>query len=192
MSHTLRPRRPPLGLRLGVLGLAFGCAAGWAFGCDLETNTHYGPHSGLSKGNLPTPPAPSLDAGDAAALCNGQGPIDSGTCAVSYSKDIWPMMSAAGTWKCADAKCHGGTSYTPQIADPDEAYLTLTSYMIGGKPYFNPCSTSSTDSSFLCNVQGSCGSLQMPAQDNTLATGPMSPTDMTTVQTWVECGAPKN
>jgi len=159
--------------------------------CDIEADTKYGPHSGLSKDNLPNPPPQEAGAIDASGLCNGQGPIDAGPCTVSYTNDIWPKMS--GTWHCTDAKCHGGTAYQPQLADQDNAYLNLLAYMISGKPYINPCSTDPDASTFVCNViSPACGAAQMPFPDNTLGSGPMSSGDIGTVTTWVQCGAPKN
>ena len=69
----------------------------------------------------------------------------------------------------------------------------LLNYMISGRPYFNPCSTDSDASSFVCNISNpACGQAQMPFPDNTLGSGPMSGSDLSSVTTWVQCGAPKN
>jgi hypothetical protein len=180
-----------VGVRATVVASVLVLPLGALVACDLQADTKYGPHSGLSKDNLPTPPPAEAGAIDAAGLCNGQGPIDAGACSVSYTNDIWPKMS--GTWHCTDAKCHGGTSYQPQLADPDNAYLNLLGYTISGKPYVNPCSTDPDASAFVCNiVSPACGTGQMPFPDNTLGSGPMSSGDVGTVTTWVQCGAPKN
>jgi len=176
--------------------LAFGVVVAASVGgvlaaCDLEVDTKYGPHSGLQKGNLPTAPPSEAGIGGDGGLACGK-PVDAGTCTVSYSGDIWPKMQ--GTWHCSDAKCHGATTYQPNGLDnPDDAYNVLLNYMISGKPYFNPCSTDPDASSFVCNISNpACGQAQMPFPDNTLGSGPMSGSDLSTVTVWVQCGAPKN
>jgi hypothetical protein len=159
--------------------------------CDLEVDTKYGPHSGLSKNNLPTPPpSDAAPGGDGGLTCGT--PVDAGTCSVTYSADIWPKMQ--GTWHCSDAKCHGANANAPFGMDTaDDAYNVLLNYNIGTKPYFNPCSIDPDASAFVCNVSNpNCGTAQMPFPDNTLGSGPMSGSDLTTVTTWVQCGAPKN
>jgi len=160
--------------------------------CDLEPDTKYGPHSGLSKSNLPVPPAGEGGSGEAGVVCDGGVP-DAGACTVSFSKDIWGKMST--TWHCSDASCHGGNSIAPYMLDnASDAYTNLTAYMIGTKPYFNPCSTDPDASAFVCNVStpSTCGSAQMPFTNPTLGSGPMSTTDLGLVTTWVQCGAPNN
>jgi hypothetical protein len=157
--------------------------------CDLETDTNYGPHSGLSKTNLPNPPPVEGGSTDGGLLCGT--PVDAGTCAVSYSTQIWANMQT--TWHCSDAMCHGGTSYQPQLDSAGDAYMNLMAYMIASKPYINPCSTDPDASAFLCNIQNPfCGEAQMPFPNNTLGSGPMSAGDVSLVQTWVACGAPNN
>jgi hypothetical protein len=158
--------------------------------CDLETNTSFGPHSGLSKGNLPNPPPEEAGtSSDGGASCGTV--VDAGACSVSYATDIWPKMQ--GTWHCSDAKCHGGTSYQPQLDSASDAYNAMMNYKIGTKPYINPCSIDPDASAFVCNIQSPpCGAAQMPFPDNTLMSGPMSGGDFTQVQTWIECGAPNN
>jgi hypothetical protein len=159
--------------------------------CDLEVDTHYGPHSGLSKGNLPNPPVAEAGGGDGGATCGMV--VDAGACSVSYATQIWPKMS--GTWHCSDANCHGAMVNEPYNLDnATDAYNNLMAFMqINNVPYINPCSTSPDASAFLCNVQSpACGSAQMPFPDSTLGSGPMSTSDVQLVQTWVECGAPMN
>ncbi|HEY1959935.1 MAG TPA: hypothetical protein VGH28_30210 [Polyangiaceae bacterium] len=178
--------------RFVAFGLVVVASAGAAFlACDLEADTHYGQHSGLNKSNLPNPPPPdgSTTGGDGGAACGT--PVDAGTCAVSFQNDIWSKMST--TWHCSDAKCHGGTSYQPKLDTADDAYDNMMTYMIGTKPYINPCSIDPDASAFVCNISSPpCGAAQMPFPDNTLMSGPMSGSDLTLVQTWVACGAPKN
>ncbi len=159
--------------------------------CDLEVDTKYGPHSGLSKSNLPNPPPAEGGTNTDGGLSCGT-PVDAGTCSVSYATDIWPKMQ--GTWHCSDAKCHGANVNQPTMLDsPDDAYAALLAYKVGTRPYFNPCSTDPDASSFICNISSpACGTAQMPFPDNTLGSGPMSGGDFSLVETWVQCGAPKN
>lgn len=182
---------PVMRCRFLLLACVAASVGAFVVACDLEVDTKYGPHSGLSKNNLPTaPPAEGgTSGGDGGFACGT--PVDAGACSVSYMNDIWSKMS--GTWHCSDAKCHGGTSYQPQLDSADNAYANMMAYKIGGKPYINPCSTDPTASTFVCNVSNpNCGSGQMPFPDNTLGSGPLSGSDLTLVTTWVQCGAPKN
>jgi hypothetical protein len=176
--------------RVLVLGAIVAASVGAVLvACDLEVDTKYGPHSGLSKNNLPTAPPSEAGIGDGGLGCGK--PVDAGTCTVSYTADIYPKMQ--GTWHCTDAKCHGGTSYSPQLDSADNAYANMLNYKIGSRPYINPCSIDPDASAFVCNISNpNCGSAQMPFPDNTLGSGPMSGSDLTQVTTWVQCGAPKN
>ena len=177
--------------RLVGLGIVVAAVAGAVVvACDLEPDTHYGPHAGLSKDHLPTPPAAEAGNPDGGLACGT--PVDAGTCTVSYMNDIWQKMTT--TWKCTDATCHGANANAPYMLDnPDDAYNNLSAYLIGTKPYFNPCSTDPDASAFVCNVSvPTCGAAQMPYPNSTLGTGAMSGSDLTLVTTWVECGAPKN
>lgn len=165
-----------------------------AVGCNIDPNTHYGDHAGLSKDNLPAPPS-SDGGGLDGALCNGKGPIDGGPCSVSWKNDIWPMMSSSGVWKCGDSKCHGAQANQPgNLNNEDNAYAALVGWTgTGGKPYINPCSTDPAQSAYVCNLDTTtaCGT-RMPYSDNVLGSGPALPADSAKLQTWVKCGAPKN
>src|SRR5882672_2849438 len=113
-------------LFVGALITFFGAGAlVQACGGDVDA-VHYGPPNGLN-GKSPTtvgdsgPPASSGTGGS--TLCGGKGPIDAGTCAVSWKTDIYPQMQATGHWKCSDtAACHGSkaSGVTPLI-DPANA-----------------------------------------------------------------------
>jgi len=167
-----------------VLAVVIGAALVAA--CALDDGHKYGNPSGLQRGNLPGPTASSDGGGGGdAAQC------DAGACAVSFMTNIWPKMSATGAWKCADGKCHGGNANSPAIDSPDKAYQSMQTYTIGGKPYVLPCSTDPTASTFVCNLQGTCGQ-KMPLADITVM--PTAPTaqEIMDVQTWVACGAPYN
>ena len=177
--------------RFVALGVVVAVCAGAVFvACDLEPDTKYGPHAGLNKSNLPNPPpAEGGTSADGGLACGT--PVDAGACSVSYTNDIWAKMST--DWHCSDAKCHGGTSYQPQLDTADDAYNNLMAYKIGTRAYLNPCSTDPDASAFVCNIsQPACGTAQMPFPDNTLNSGPMSGGDLTLVTTWIQCGAPKN
>jgi hypothetical protein len=161
--------------------------------CSFDEGTKYGAPSGLKRDNLPLPPEAAAPAVDASCSM----PEGGATCGVKWSTDIWPMMSGTGSWKCADANCHGGNANSPPINDPDEAYAALAGYMgikIGttAKPYIVPCSNDPMASTFLCNLQGMCG-MQMPMQNDMLGSKPATPMEIQMVQTWItQCGAPKN
>ena len=181
-------------LRWALVGVA-ACSlvVGVAAGCNIEADTKFGNHSGLLKENLPTPPAAGDGGGEGGVLCNGNGPIDGGACAVSWKTDIWPKMSSSGVWSCANNKCHGATANDPSSLDgQDHAYAILTKWTTtGGKPYINPCTTDPDASSYLCNMNGSCGT-RMPYPDNTIGSGPATPGDLATLTTWIACGSPNN
>jgi hypothetical protein len=69
-------------------------------------------------------------------------------------------------------------------------YTALTTYVINALPYFNPNSTALTGSSFDCNLRGTCGAAQMPLTTNGATHA--STAALTTVDTWIMCGAPNN
>jgi hypothetical protein len=173
--------------------------------CGSEVDTLYGPPGGLRNAELPTPTATATaPAGDGAApVTDGGATMGDGeagaandgaiaaNCAVSFSTEIYPKMQPAGTWQCSAGTCHGGT--TVPIMDGTSAtntYAALTAYVNNALPYFNPASTALTGSAFDCNLRGTCGSAQMPLTTNGATQA--SPTDLTTVDTWIMCGAPNN
>ncbi len=177
-------------LALGVLAAAM---LPLSAACSLESDSKFGNPSGLSHANLPSPAAAEGGAAPSTgSLCDGGGPVDGGPCQISFAKDIWPMMSAAGVWACADSNCHGGTALNPFINDAPSAYANLVAYKIGGKAYINPCSTDPKQSTFVCNLQGTCGQQAMPIPDNTKNRPLAIATDIGKVNTWLQCGAPFN
>ena len=158
--------------------------------CSFEEGTKFGAPSGLKRDNLPLPneaAAPPFDAS-----C-GPMPEGGSTCGVKWSTDIWPLISRSGPWKCADPNCHGGNANSPPINDPDQAYAALATFTgIDAKPYINPCSNDPMASTFICNLQGTCGQ-KMPLQDDMLGSKPATAMEIGLVTTWVtQCGAPKN
>jgi hypothetical protein len=62
---------------------------------------------------------------------------------------------------------------------------------INSLPYFNPCSTDPTKSTFVCNTSttGTCGTGVMPLLGGT---GAMTDAGLAEIATWVACGAPQN
>lgn len=154
--------------------------------CAIDDGHKYGNPSGLQRGNLPGPGADTDGGGG-----GGDAQCEAGACAVSFTNNLWPKMSATGAWKCADGKCHGGNANSPSIDSADQAYASLQAYKIGGKPYVLPCSTDPTASTFLCNIQGTCGQ-KMPLADITVMPTAPSAQEIVDIQTWVQCGAPKN
>jgi hypothetical protein len=196
-----------------VFAAAFaGCVLAVACGGDVDA-VHYGPSTGLT-GKVPTtlaeggaaappPTGGGNDSGStASALCNGAGPLDGGTCAISWKKDIYPKMQPAGAWKCSDTtSCHGGKSgQVPPVIDPVDshtAYMELVNYKSssnGNKPYISPCTKSPGDSTFVCNVQptGNCGILGMPSQTATPGAKALTTQEQADLLTWVQCAAPEN
>lgn len=162
--------------------------------CAIEDGTKYGNPSGLKRDNLPSPPEGGTSSGGDAGACAMEAGAGEGgaSCGVSWSNDIWPKLSGSGTWKCAAAQCHGGGSTSPPINDKDQAYDALTAYMVAGKPYIKPCSNDPNASSFICNLQGTCGN-KMPLVDSMLGSMAASQTEISQLNTWViQCGAPKN
>ena len=79
----------------------------------------------------------------------------------------------------------------PYILDGNAAgtYNTLKGYTtINAKPYIAPGDTNIADSTMDCDlVTATCGANKMP-----LAPGALSATQLTTIDTWVKCGAPQN
>lgn len=175
-------------------------------GCTVE-QTKYGNPGALA--NRKTPTASDTgdggaiavdDGGGVAALCNGAGPIDGGACAKSWSKDIYAPL-VQGAWKCTDAICHqekaaGQAAYQPAISatDPSRAWSQLVQYQITSKRYVDPCTKDPSVSSITCNlVSPACGLAQMPYTGLSLAGVTLATQDqLTTIATWLTCGAPNN
>lgn len=178
------------------------------FAACTEDTTKYGDSNGLAGKHLPTPSstATATPGGDGgmvmtgpglADLCAGAGPLDGGACAVSWKTTIYPLyMSAAGTWKCADAACHGpGSATSPSISDdPLKAYLALATYVspsFGGKPYVNACSVDPATSAISCNLLGSCLPIMPTTGVGVMGASPTA-AENADIDKWLKCGAPFN
>ena len=105
---------------IGRSALALVCSFAAVFAACTEDTTKYGDSNGLTGKHLPSPSStgtapPGGDGGMTMTgptlkdLCGGAGPLDGGACpAVSWKNTIYPKyIAATGTWKCADANCHG-------------------------------------------------------------------------------------
>ncbi|MFO0677785.1 MAG: hypothetical protein U0169_14710 [Polyangiaceae bacterium] len=150
----------------------------------------------LTPGGNVTPAAGSggsagtAGTGGAPAACVASAYVSDPNCTVKWTTDILPLMK---TLSCSATGCHkpvGGTPPNqPAIDDTagDATYEAMKAHVIGGKPYFNPCSKDPAASSFVCNTAttGACGK-QMPAGVG------VSGANATKIATWVACGAPKN
>lgn len=188
------------------LAMVFLVACTAASACTVE-QTKYGNPGALANRKTPTPSdtgdgglvVPD-DGGSIATLCNGAGPLDGGACAKSWSKDIYtPLIQ--GAWKCTDAICHqekasGQAAYQPAISatDPSRAWTQLVQFQITSKRYVDPCSKDPSVSSITCNLGNpACGLAQMPYTGLGLAGVTQATQDqLTTVATWLACGAPNN
>ena len=181
-------------------------------GCAGDVDpAHYGPAGGLRNlqprtdsgdGGSVAPPAGGDSGGNTSTACGGKGVIDGGSCAIKWSVNIYPKMQPTGAWKCTDtAACHGGknSGVVPFIdsTSSHNAYTQLVAYVSstnGNKPYIDPCSTSSSDSTFVCNVQAAtpCGLLGMPSLTATPGAAALTAQEQADLLTWVQCGSPEN
>lgn len=168
------------GLSLLAVGLMLSSA------CFDVADTNYGNANGLARSNIPG------EAGVIGAACTSfTVSIDGGGSCPSFANDIFPYFN--GAWACTSAGCHGGPQ-APQMnpASASETIAGMASYSIAGKPYL-PTGTGGgdagdpvTSSSFMCNVQGTCGS-KMPKAPGIDLTGE----EICLVQAWLRCGAPQ-
>ncbi|HSO39309.1 MAG TPA: hypothetical protein VLT33_42575 [Labilithrix sp.] len=149
--------------------------------CSEITPTTYGNPNTLDRKSVPG------EGGVEQLVCSGVdgGETFDGGCP-SFATDIYPYFGATGTWRCSDKTCHGGTS-APAI-DPASAAACLASLKkitVKGTPYLlSDGGKDPNASSFLCNLQGSCGS-PMPK-----APGAITSAELCKVEAWLKCGAP--
>ena len=170
---------------------SIGAAAVAACGGDIDTK--YGPPGGLRNASFPS----GSDTGTAPTSTGsgGDGGVTPQSCTVKFSTEIYPSMQPGGAWKCSNSTCHGTVGGTPPFIDPasaDATYASLKVYPINGKPYFNTASTDPAQSTFECNVKGTCGLGTMPIINATVGATAVSAGDITKIDTWLKCGSPKN
>jgi hypothetical protein len=152
-------------------------------GCSEITPTTFGNPNTLDRKNLPG------EGGVEQLVCSGidgGGNFDAGC--PSFTTDIYPYLTAAGTWRCSDKACHGGTT-TPAIDGTSAAscLASLKQITVKNVPYvLSDGGKDPNGSSFLCNLQGTCGS-PMPKAPGLDPTS----TDLCKVEAWLKCGAPQ-
>jgi hypothetical protein len=189
-------RLPSLWTTLPLVCLVSAGALVAACGSDVEPR--YGPPGGLENAKFPTPTSTTTSTGtdggtpppSDAGVTDGSTPQ---SCTVKFSTDIFPKMQPNGNWKCSTAGCHNVTNPIIDQNNAGTAYTSLTGYTIvgTGKPYVNPNSTDPAQSTIVCNMTtpSTCGAELMPKA----GTGtPATTAEMTTITTWLQCGAPNN
>jgi hypothetical protein len=165
-----------------VQGIPIGIA-----GCNEPEPTLYGNPNTLDPKQLPGDGGVEpliCGAGDGGAEGGGGGG-DAGC--PSFTNDIFPLISNAGPWKCSDAKCHA-TVQQPiiKIGSAQECYQSLQQIKVLGRAYVDPNARDPTATTFLCNLQGTCG-FPMPKPP----TGQVpTQVDLCKVDAWIRCGSP--
>jgi hypothetical protein len=153
-------------------------------GCNIDATRYAG--VGTLHDEHPAPPAGGYKVPPAQArTCDGGAPTSSGTtCTTSFKNDIYGGIMSA---KLFCPSCHGLGATPPTISSTDasQARASLTAHVLNGLPYVNPCATDPSQSSIMCNLQGSCGSLMPPG-------GGIAPEDLAKIDAWLRCGAPDN
>lgn len=165
-----------------VSGLAL-AGLGALAACSEITPTTFGNPNTLDRKNLPG------EGGVEALVCTGSegGAAGGDGGCPSFATDIYPYFNAAGTWRCADQACHGGTTDPPVAGANAAACLaSLKQISVKNVPYvLSDGGTDPNASSLLCNLQGTCGSKmpKPPGVDPTQA-------DLCKIEAWLKCGAP--
>lgn len=152
--------------------------------CSEITPTTFGNPNALDRAKVPG------EGGVEPLLCTGDAGFDGtkfdGGCP-SFATDIYPYFAAAGTWRCSDKTCHGGTSLPPVDGTAAATCLaSLKKITVKGTPYLlSDGGKDPNASSLLCNLQGSCGSPMPKAPGAT-----PSAVELCKVEAWLKCGAP--
>ncbi len=168
-------------LAAGAIALALAGVRGVVACSEIQPTTFGNPNT-LDRKNLPG------EGGIEQLVCGADSGADSfdGGCP-SFATDIYPLMAAAGTWRCADKTCHGGAS-APTIdgANAANCLASLQKIKVGNTPYvLSDGGKDPNVQSLLCNLQGTCGS-KMPKPPG------LDPSngDLCKVEAWLKCGAP--
>jgi hypothetical protein len=158
------------------------------YACTVPT-TNYGNPNGLDRRSIPGEGGVEELActGDASVSGEGGG---AGGCAVSFSKDIYPLFAATGEWQCSSADCHGAGKQDPALdgKTASEMYTQLQAVIVANLPYLPSAPDAGLNKiSMLCNLRGECGT-KMPRPPG------KDPTDseLCLVSAWLSCGAPNN
>jgi hypothetical protein len=136
-------------------------------------------------------PAEDTGAPDAGA------PVVTDGCKVSWTRDIYPNMTAGGKWACGNVACHGGGGFSPTLMGNAESfYDTLISTQVttgtGGDemlPFLLPCATDPSKSGFVCVTSTSNCGVEMPVTTNGVPATALSSSDIAMIKTWIACGA---
>jgi hypothetical protein len=195
-----------------LLGIMVGAGA-LPVACGGETDTSFGPPDGLVGRTAPTATATSTSTSTATGTGTGTAPpagdsgspppeTDSGgtptpeaggtgTCAVSWTTDVFPLLESTGAGTCGSAACHANGAQQPTILDGNATgtYNSLKGYtLLNNVGYIVPGDDNVGGSAMDCNlVTGTCGALPMPE-----APGALTAANKTTIDTWIKCGAPEN
>jgi hypothetical protein len=120
-------------------------------------------------------------------LAPSQGaPLDPAACSVTFTKDVLPKIR--DQFRCGASGCHSaplaaGAKTVMDTTNADATYALLTTAVHGGKKLVDTSSTSPSDSSLWCLMQGTCGA-RMPRQG-------VDAFDLALVESWLECKAPR-
>jgi hypothetical protein len=158
-----------------------------AINCSEPDRPRLGGPNALEGKDHPRPSAVEELNPEAGICGDGKGAIEGGACAVSFSKDIIPLLTGTA-WGCAGASCHVSTP--PKITtNAQETWDNFRRFTIDNKKYANPCSTDPATSTFECNIKAteSCGK-KMPIGAGTQP----SEADIKKVRDWLVCGSPLN
>ncbi len=152
--------------------------------CSEITPTTFGNPNTLDRKSIPG------EGGTEQLVCSVDGGGDAGRFdggCPSFATDIYPYLAAAGTWRCSDATCHGGATLPAVDGTSAAACLaSLKKITVKNAPYVpSDGGKEPGSSSFLCNLQGTCGS-KMPKPPGVDPT----PSDLCKVEAWLKCGAP--
>ena len=173
---------------VGTVFFASGVVAihGIVVGCSEPAQPSYGNPNTLDRKNLPG------EGGAAPLSCSalaadGGGGGDAGC--PSFRKDIYPLMTNTGPWKCSDGKCHAPpTSQAPLIdmSTPEACLNALQQIKVLGRQYVpTDGNRDPSASTLLCNLQGTCGS---PMPKPPTGSTPTS-ADLCKVEAWIKCGS---
>src|ERR1700690_2751687 len=186
-----------------ALALAVSAAVGSA--CSSTDLTYYGPPGGLTGKKLPSPTETAssegggMDGGGEGSSGSSAVAPEAGTsaCDASWATQIFPNTTASGHWKCADpSSCHGGLQAPMMTSDPIATYKALAAYTMqfapSVLPYVLPGSTDATKSGIVCNLAGTDCGPQMPLPGVVDGTAALTAQEISTLTTWVGCGAPNN
>jgi hypothetical protein len=185
-----------------VLGIAALCGSllpVGAAGCSSFDNTSYGPPGGLTGKKLPgqsdTADAGPSEGGMDDAAGAGDGGAPASDCGVSWSTQIFPQMTASGSWKCSDmSSCHGGLQSPLMTADPSVTYAHLAAYTmhLGPQrlPYLLPGEPDPSKSGIECNLTSDACGNRMPLTSNGARL--LDAQQSQVLDAWVRCGSPDN